>query len=83
MLKSSHSEDVDKTVISHGAGRDMLKTAYRRIEMRNRERQRANRKAKRREEALDRRSGSGYQDLTPFNAVNRIRTNGKAQIALK
>lgn len=51
--------------------------------MRNRERQRANRKAKRREEALDRRSGSGYQDLTPFNAVNRIRTNGKAQIALK
>ena len=51
--------------------------------MKDRKRQRANRKAKHHEEKLDKRSDYGYKDLTPYNAVLKMRTNGKAEIALK
>ena len=51
--------------------------------MKDRKRQRANRKLKHREEILDKHSGYGYKDLTPYNAVLKIKTDGKAQIALK
>lgn len=51
--------------------------------MKNRVRQKENRKLKRKEEALDRYSSSGYKDLTAYNAVNQIRTNGKANIQFK
>ena len=37
-----------------------------------RERQRANRRARHFEEKLDRKNGYGITDLTPYEAVNRI-----------
>ena len=51
--------------------------------MKDRTKQRANRKLKHKEDALDKRSSFGYKDLTPYNAVMQIKTSGKAQIALK
>lgn len=52
-------------------------------DMKDRKRQRANRKLKHREGMLDKHSGYGYKDLTPYNAVLKMKTDGKAQIALK
>ena len=51
--------------------------------MKNRIKQRANRKLKIREEALDKRNACGIKDLTAYNAVQQIRSNSKAPIALK
>lgn len=51
--------------------------------MRNRIRQRANRKLKLQEERLEKRNNCGAKDLTAYNAVQQIRTRGKAEIALK
>ena len=51
--------------------------------MKDRKRQRANRKVKHHEEMLDKHGSYGYKDLTPYNAVLKIKTNGKAQITLK
>ena len=51
--------------------------------MKNRIKQRANRKLKATEERLDKRNHYGNKDLTAYNAVQQIRTNSKAEIALK
>lgn len=51
--------------------------------MRNRRRQRANRMLKNKEELLDRRNNCGVKDLTAYNAVQQIKTGGKAPIVLK
>jgi hypothetical protein len=51
--------------------------------MKNRIKQRANRKLKLQEERLDKRNNCGVKDLTPYNAVQQIRTKGKAEIALR
>lgn len=51
--------------------------------MKNRIKQRANRKLKVMEERLDKRNHYGNKDLTAYNAVQQIRTTGKAEIALK
>lgn len=51
--------------------------------MKDRKRQRQNRKLKHHEEALEKRSSTGYKDLTPYNAVLKMKTDGKAQITLK
>ena len=51
--------------------------------MKNRIKQRANRKLKAQEERLDKRNHYGAQDLTAYNAVQRIRTKGKAEITLR
>ena len=51
--------------------------------MKNRIKQRANRKLKIREEALDKRNFCGLKDLTAYNAVQQIRTKGKAEITLR
>lgn len=51
--------------------------------MKNRERQRRNRRIKHREEMLDKHSSTGYKDLTPYNAVLKLKTNDKAAIVLK
>lgn len=51
--------------------------------MRDRKRQRENRRKKHFEEAVDKRNGCGMKDLTPYNAVRKIRTNGKASIVLR
>lgn len=40
-----------------------------------RERQRANRRKKYKEEALDRKTVGGVSDLTPFQAIENIRRN--------
>lgn len=53
------------------------------IEIKNRERQRANRRLKNKEELLDRKNSLGVKDLTAYNAVKQMATNGKASIAWK
>ena len=51
--------------------------------MKNRIRQRVNRKIKMQEERLDKRNHCGVKDLTAYNAVEQIRTKGKAEIVLR
>ena len=51
--------------------------------MKNRIKQRANRKIKEQEVRLDKRNHYGNKDLTAYNAVQQIRTKGKAEIALR
>ncbi len=51
--------------------------------MKNRERQRANRRKKAAEERLEKCNAYGAKDLTAYNAVQQIRTGGKATIVLK
>ena len=56
----------------------------RRIPMTAKERRRANRRKKHQREAMiEMRNMYGNKDLTAYNAVLQIRTNGKADIRLK
>lgn len=50
--------------------------------MKNRERQRQNRKIKHKEELLDKYSSS-YKDLTPYNAVLAIKSKSRYANAVK
>ena len=51
--------------------------------MTQKERRRENRRKKHQREALlEMRNMYGHKDLTPYNAVLQIRTNGKAPIKL-
>lgn len=52
-------------------------------QMKNRIRQRENSRRKHREEMLDKRNACGVKDLTAYNAVLRIKTNGQAAIVLR
>lgn len=49
----------------------------------DRTQQRANRRKKHHEEKLAKHDSCGMKDLTPYNAVQLMRTNGKAEIALR
>ena len=51
--------------------------------MKDRKKQRENRKLKTKEELLHRRNYCGVLDLTAYNAVLQIKTNGHAAIAMK
>lgn len=51
--------------------------------MKDRKRQRENRRIKHQEELLSKRSECDYKDMTPYNAVLRIKTKGKAGVVLK
>lgn len=51
--------------------------------MKERERQRKNRKLKHKEERIGKCDCCGVKDLTIYNAVEMIRTGGKAEIALR
>lgn len=51
--------------------------------MKNRTKQRANRKLKVREEMMDKRNHCGAKDLTAYNAVQQLRSNGRAEIILR
>lgn len=51
--------------------------------MKDRKRQRENRRLKHKEEAIDRRNACGVKDLTAYNAVLQIKTKGKAEIVLR
>ena len=51
--------------------------------MKNRDRQRKNRKLKQKEERIDKRNACGVRDLTAYNAVEQIRTGGRAVIVLR
>lgn len=51
--------------------------------MKDRKRQRENRRLKNKEELIDRRNNCGVEDLTAYNAVLQIKTNGKAEIVLR
>ena len=53
------------------------------IRMKDRERQRKNRKLKHKEERIGKKDYCGVKDLTIYNAVEQIRTGGKAAIALR
>ena len=51
--------------------------------MKDRKKQRENRKLKHKEEMIDKHNSFDNKDLTPYNAVLQMRTNEKAAIALK
>lgn len=51
--------------------------------MKNRKRQRENRRLKHKEDILSKYDSWGYKDLTPYNAIKQIESNGNAEIALK
>lgn len=51
--------------------------------MKDRKRQKENRKLKHKEELIDRSNHCGIKDLTAYNAILQIKTNGKATIVLK
>lgn len=51
--------------------------------MKNRIRQRENSRRKHREEMLDKRNACGVKDLTAYNAILQIKTNGQAAIVLR
>lgn len=51
--------------------------------MRDRKQERENRRLRHWKEKLEKRSETGYKDLTPYNAALQIKTNGKANIVLK
>ena len=48
------------------------------MNLKDRKRQRENRRIKQREERIDKRNDCGVKDLTAYNAVRQIMTNGKA-----
>ena len=74
-------EDVERRTVSRRfTGSSLSKQGEE--EMKNRIRQRENRRKKSMEERLDKRNACGVKDLTAYNAVQQIRTNGKATIAL-
>lgn len=52
------------------------------MNLKDRKRQRENRRIKRREERIDKRNDRGVKDLTAYNAARKIMTNGKANIVL-
>ncbi|MCD8328270.1 MAG: hypothetical protein LUC25_04140 [Ruminococcus sp.] len=51
--------------------------------MKNRTKQRANRRLKNKEEMLDKRNGCGVKDLTAYNAVAHMKFGNKAEVVLK
>ncbi len=51
--------------------------------MKNRQKQRENRRLKHYEEKLDTRNSYGAKDLTAYNAMMKMKTNGKSTIVLK
>ena len=51
--------------------------------MRDRKKQRANRRIRHREQLLEKRDLCGVKDLTPYNAVLRMKKGKDATIALK
>ena len=52
------------------------------IKIKDRKRQRLNRRLKHKEELLDNKNDLGVKDLTAYNAVKHMETNGKASIAV-
>ena len=50
------------------------------IKIKDRKRQRLNRRLKHKEELLDNKNDLGVKDLTAYNAVKKMVTNGKASI---
>lgn len=52
------------------------------MNLKDRKRQRENRRIKQREKLIDKRNDCGVKDLTAYNAVRQIMTNGKANIVL-
>lgn len=48
------------------------------MNLKDRKRQRENRRIKQREKLIDKRNDCGVKDLTAYNAVRQIMTNGKA-----
>ena len=53
------------------------------IKIKDRKRQRLNRRLKYKEELLDKKNDLGVKDLTAYNAVKQMATNGKASIVCR
>lgn len=53
------------------------------MDVKDRKKQRENRRLKNKEELLDKRNGCGIKDLTAYNAVLQMKTGGKAAIVLR
>lgn len=51
--------------------------------MRDRKKQRELRRQRKREEGIGRENFYGNKDLTAYNAVQRIRTNGRSTLVLR
>ena len=80
----SNSADVNPTeVVSRNRGISEPKWAGKEVVMKDRKRQRENRRLKNKEELLDRRSSCGVKDLTAYNAVAAMKFGSKATIALR
>ena len=75
--------DVEQRTVSRRLTGSILPKRGEDVEMKNRIRQRENRRKKAMEERLDKRNACGVKDLTAYNAVQQIRTSGKATIVLQ
>ena len=75
--------DVDLKVVSHASTKgEVYPNLYGGKNMKSRTKQRENRKLKKAEELLNKRNDFNVKDLTAYNAVLQIKTNGKAAIVL-
>ena len=84
MAKHLTNADVGRLAVSRDPGNQSV-IFYERLEagMKNRKRQRENRRFKHKEERLEKYDGWGHKDLTPYNAIRQIESNGKAEIVLR
>ncbi len=75
--------DVNQEAVSRNCGSSLYFLKGGKEKLKSRKRQRENRRAKQREERIDKRNDYGIKDLTAYNAVLQIKTNGKANIVLR
>ena len=74
--------DVDLKVVSHAPVKGEVYPNIWGENMKSRTKQRENRKLKKAEELLNKRNEFNVKDLTAYNAVLQIKTNGKAASVL-
>ena len=80
---SSQRKSIGEIVPRNDRGQSALREIKGGNGMKDRKKQRMNRKVKHKEEMIDKRNSFGNRDLTPYNAVLQMRTKDKAAIALK
>lgn len=75
--------DVNLKVVSHAPAKgEVYPNIYGGEIVKSRTKQRENRKLKKAEELLNKRNDFNVKDLTAYNAVLQMKTNGKAAIVL-
>lgn len=78
---NANTADVSHSAVSRTAEGEVY-LPHRRLAMKDRRRQRENRRLKHREEGLEKRNTYGVKDLTAYNAVQRIRLGRRAMVKL-